>query len=243
MSKLTDAIRRSQRVESAPMGFGAARPAPKATMLVGYLPADGATADKGREAGADVLLLRSADVAGLNKLQNGTSPAGVWADFAAVATSDLQKAGVDFLVLDPDTTPAATLLNEDLGYVLVLPKDPDELLLHSLEPLSLDALLLTDLPSPLTVTRQIELTRVSAFTRKPLICQVKPDVSSEDLQCLRAAGCVLLLIEGAPEGITALKERVLSLPAKRRNRDERPVVSLPRGQAPAAEDDDDDDDE
>jgi hypothetical protein len=53
----------------------------------------------------------------------------------------------------------------------------------------------------------------------------------------------LLLIEGAPEGITALKERVLSLPARRRNRDERPVVSLPRGQAPAAEDDDDDDDE
>jgi hypothetical protein len=247
MSKLTDAIRRSQRIESAPMGFGAARPAPKATMLVGYVSDDAAAADRGREAGAEVVLLRSvarAVVAGdVEKLDAKSAPVGVWADFTNGAMAELQKAGVDFLVVNPDTTPAATLLNEDLGYVLVLPRDPDELLLRSLEPLSLDALLLADLPSPLTVTRQIELTRVSAFTHKPLICQVKPDVSTEELQCLRAAGCVLLLIEGATEGIGKLKEKVLSLPAKRRPRDDRPLVALPRGQAMPEGDDDDDDDE
>ena len=35
MSKLADAIRRTQRVDAAPMGFGAARSSAPPTMLVG----------------------------------------------------------------------------------------------------------------------------------------------------------------------------------------------------------------
>ena len=53
MSKLADAIKRSQRTESTPMGFGAARPAAKPSMLVGFLGAAGDVV-KARDAGADV---------------------------------------------------------------------------------------------------------------------------------------------------------------------------------------------
>lgn len=230
MSKLADAIRRSQRIESAPMGFGAARATPKATMLVGAIASDAAAATKAREAGAEVVIVKdAAAVSGVTDV-----PAGVWG-----SSGD----GADFLVIDPEKTPASELLNEDRGYVLILPDAPEELFLRSLDSLQLDAVYLEKVPSPLTVTRQIELGRISGLARKPLVCSVKADAGKEDLQCLRAAGVVLLLIDGAPEGIKQLKETVLSLPAKRQRREDRPGVSLPRSAAPAEHDHDEDDDD
>jgi hypothetical protein len=249
MSKLADVIRRSQRIESAPMGFGAARPAPKATMVVGYVADDVAGAEKGAGAGAEVVVLRSSKevtAADAEKLKAaaGSAVVGLWGPVGSGQADELQKTGIDFVIFDPDTTPATALLNDDLGYVCVLPAEPDELLLRSLEPLGLDGLYLSDLPSPLTVSRQIELTRVAAFAHKPLICPAKAEAAKDELQCLRGAGAVVLLVSGAAEGVMQLKETVLSLPVRRQRREERAVVSLPRGAAPAApEEDDDDDDE
>ena len=246
MSKLGDAIRRSQRVEAAPMGFAAARPAPKATMLVGYIGTDAGSLEKAREAGAEVVLGRSASEISPSTAERlhsgaGATPLGLWGAIGSNGTADLHKNGVDFLVIDPETTPAATLLNEDLGYVLVLPEEPDELFLRSIEPLSFDALYLSSVPSPFTVAKQITLNRIATLARKPLACSVSPSSGTDDLQCLRAAGVALLLVEGDVAGVTQLKESVLSLPARRQRRDDRPVVSLPRGQVPAENDDDDDD--
>jgi len=247
MSKLADAIRRSQRVEAAPMGFGAARPTQKATMLIGYLSNGSTNVDKACEAGADFVLAKStakevtaAEAEALSAGATG-APAGIWGSVGA-ATADLQKSGLDFLVIDPEKTPAAALLNEELGYVLVLPDEPGELFLRSLEPLSLDAVYLNTIPSPFTVAKQIDLTRIASLARKPIVCSVKADIGKDDLQCLRAAGVALLLVEGDPLGVKRLKETVLSLPARRQRRDERPVVSLPRGQVPTENDDDDGDD-
>jgi hypothetical protein len=245
MSRLADAIRRSQRVEAAPMGFGAARPAPKATMLVGYLSAGATNVDKALEAGADVVLVKSnagsISAGDLEALKSGAAatPAGVWGSDGR--SDELQKGGVDFLVVEPEKTPAAALLNEELGYVLVLPDDPDELLLRSLEPLSFDAVYLNSIPSPFTVAKQIALTRIASLTRKPIACSVKADQSKDDLQCLRAAGVALVLVEGDAAGVKQLKETMQALPPRRQRRDERPVVSLPRGQVPSDEDDDGDD--
>jgi hypothetical protein len=212
------------------MGFGAARATPKATMLVGAVAKDAAEATKAREAGADVVIVKdAAAVSGVTDV-----PAGVWGP-----TGD----DADFLVIDPETTPASALLNEERGYVLVLPDAPEELYLRSLSSLQLDAVYLEKVPSPLTVARQIELGRIAGLAGKPIVCSVKADAAKDDLQCLRAAGVALLLIDGAPDGIKQLKETVLSLPAKRQRRDERPGVSLPRSAAPAEHDHEDDDDD
>ena len=247
MSKLADAIRRVQRTEAAPMGFGAARPAPKATMLVGHLSSATTDAGKAKEAGADIIISKSSSAAvsageaEALKTSAADTPAGIWGKVGG-DSAELQKGGIDFLVIDPETTPAAALLNEELGYVLVLPDEPEELFLRSIEPLSLDAIYLSNVPAPFTVTKQLVLVRISTLARKPLVCAVKADVSKEDLQCLRASGVALVLVEGDPAGIARVKETVLSLPARRQRRDDRPVVSLPRGQVPSENDDDGEDD-
>jgi len=247
MSKLADAIRRSQRVEAGPIGFGAARPAPKPSMLTGYagLLAGAAAA---HAAGAEVVLvdaraggLAAADVKKLRG-QAGDSPLGAWASVAdAEAAKSLREAGLDFLVVEADSTPASVLLDDQLGYVLALTGPFDEHFLRSLEPLAFEALLLTEPPDTLTVARQIELTRVSALARKPLLAFAEPGITGDDLQCLRAAGIVGVLV--SEDAVSAVKERVAALPPRRGRRDERAVVSLPRGPVAAAADEDDDDDD
>jgi hypothetical protein len=249
MSKLADAIRRTQRIESAPMGFGAARLAPKATMLVGYTAGDAAGLQSGREAGADVVLLTSggavatADVEKL-KAAAGDAAAGVRGQFAPEAAAELQKAGLDFVVVDADSTRAAVLLNEDLGFVLALPEAPDELFLRSLEPLSLEAVLLHGSSAePLTVTRQIELSRIAMLARKPLLVSVDAGIAKEELECLRAAGAAVVLVSGAPDSVAKLKETVLTLPPRRVRREDRAVVSLPSRHVHEHDHDHDDDDD
>src|SRR5439155_23119018 len=163
MSKLSDAIRRVQRIDAAPMGFGAARATVKATMLVGVMtPATGVKA--AWENGADIVIvdartgtLSAADV---KKAAEGNSqaPLGAWqSNPDRELAAELQKAGLDFLLLTADATPAETLLVEDLAFVLALPEEAEYLFLRALEELNLDGLLLNRVPSPLTVSGQFGL--------------------------------------------------------------------------------------
>jgi len=254
MSKLADAIKRSQRTEATPMGFGAARPAAKPSMLVGFL---GAAADleKAREAGAEILIV-DAHPAGLGKLLGASpelpadafkadpskdqAPAGIYTDPDVAGAKALKERGFDFIIFEPGGTPAAATLDEDLGYVLAL-SSHDETFLRSLGALQLEAIFFGDMPSPLTVAKQLEVMRAASLAGKPLLVRVPADVSNEDLQCLRGTGVVGLLVSAA-DAVTKVKETVAAMPARKARRDEsRPVVSLPRGQAPAEEDGEDDD--
>lgn len=211
-------------------------------MLVGFF---GAAADaaKGRDAGADFLLIDGRSD-GLNvkslREQAGDLPLGVWTAVQdSAAARALRDGGVDFLVVDEDS-PAAALLDDDLGYVMALPAQPEEEVLRSLSLLSLEALLLGSVPSPLTVSGQMELGRAGGLTRQPLICEVDGTASGDDLLCLRAAGVACVMTSAA--SVAAVKETVMGLPPRRSRREERAVVSLPRGQAVQHDDEDDDDD-
>jgi len=237
------------------MGFGAARPAAKPTMLVGFV-GPSAEAEKAREAGAEIVMVDARPPGMVTRFLGGANdvhpdaeklrataadlPAGVLASPDVEGVKLLKNAKLDFLAFESDHTPAAALLDEDLGYVLVLPPSPEELFLRSLDPLNLEALFLDHLPSPLTVSRQIELTRIARLASKPIIARVPGNISSEDLQCLRAAGVIVVVVEAAAD-VTKVKEVVASLPVRKPKRDEaRPVVALPRGTAPAEEHEDDD---
>jgi hypothetical protein len=243
MSKLGDAIRRTMRAEAAPMGFGAARPQPKATMLVGVLARAGT-----RVEGADVIVIdapgglpSAADVKAASEANNG-AVIGVRTNKAErEALAELGKSGLGFLLFDPDSTPAAALLEDEVGFVPALPADPEESYLRSLAPLSLDAFYLDTLPSPLTVARQLELTRIGVLGQHPVIAKVPADAGKSDLECLRAAGVAVLLVEDVSK-VGQLKETVLSLPPRRARKDERPsMVALPRTQPPHEHEEDDDD--
>jgi len=245
MPKLADAIRRTQRVESAPMGFGAARSAAPPTMLVGAL-IDGDDVASVVAAGADVVLLNvggSLSAENVKKAREA-APAAVIGAMASVADSDeakaLKDAGLDFLVVS-DLTPAAALLEDDLGYALALPNQPEELFLRSLGPMSFEVLYLAETPSPLTVGGQIALSRVAALAGKPLLTRAPGDASKDDLRCLRSVGVAGVITDAA--GVAALKDTVASLPPRRGKREDRAVVSLPHGSVAAHEHDDDDDDD
>lgn len=245
MSKLADAIRRSQRVEAAPMGFGAARSAPKPSMLVGAL-VKASEVEAAVTAGADLVLIESNTALKPDAVQKARKAAGEAALGAIAAVSDsaaaeaLKTAGLDFLIVRDDT-PAAALLEDDLGYALALPSQPEELFLRSLEPLSFEALYLAQTPSPLTVAGQIELSRIAALARKPLLSSTPAAASKDDLRCLRAVGVVGVITNAA--GVAQLKETVASLPPRRGKREERAVVSLPHGAQPGHSHDDDEDDD
>jgi hypothetical protein len=237
------------------MGFGSARPASKPSMLVGFV---GATADaeKAKDAGADIVMVDARPagmvtrfLGGANDVQadahklrdaSGDVPAGLLASPDAEGVKLLKGAKLDFLAFEAEHTPAASLLDEDVGYVLAIPQLPDELFLRSLEPLNLEALYLNEVPHPLTVMRQIELSRTAMLAHKPIIAKVPSGVSSDDLQCLRAAGVVALLVENAAD-IAKVKEAVAALPVRKPKRDEaRPMVSLPRGAAGGEEHEEED---
>jgi len=243
MSKLAEAIRRTMRAESAPMGFGAARPAPKPTMLVGVI-GPAATAPD-----ADVIVVDSGDrlpappdIARLREA-NAAAAIGVKARNADRATlAELAKQGLDFFLFDPESTPASALLEDSLGFVLALPGSIDAEYLRSLEALSLDAFYLENLPSPLTVQRQLELMRIAVIGRRPVMARVPGDGDATELETLRAAGVAVLLLED-PSGVKKLKEAVLALPPRRARREERPVVSVPRTALQPEHDHDDDDDD
>jgi hypothetical protein len=225
------------------MGFGTARPPAKATMLVGVL---APTADVSAARGADILILdglkgipAAADISRAREA-NGQAALGLRAanvDRAALA--ELRSAGLDFLLCDA-ATPASALLEEELGFVLALPSQPEEILLRSLEPLTLDALYIEEAPSPLTIAGQIELMRIGVLGRRPLMAKVTPNADQSELECLQAAGVAVLVLEDA-SGVERLKEAVLALPPRRARRDDRPTVAVPRGPAQPSEDDDDDD--
>jgi hypothetical protein len=243
MSKLADAIRRTQRVDTAPMGFGAARNATPPTLLVGTV-VDVAGAGSAAAAGADIVIIdakgRTISADDVKKAREAAKDAVIGA-VATVADSAgaaaLKDAGLDFLVVT-DSTPAAALLEDDLGYALTLPNAPEELFLRSLAPMTFEALYLAETPSPLTVAGQIGLSRIAGLAGKPLLTSAPAAASKDDLRCLRSVGVAGVITDVA--GVATLKETVKSLPPRRSRREDRAVVSLPHGSVAAHDDDDDD---
>jgi hypothetical protein len=222
------------------MGFGSARATQRPSMLVGFI-GDAADLDAAVKAGADFALVESGPAPDAKDLRGkaGDLPLLVSSKLTGRDAADaLHEAGVDAALVSDDT-PASALLIEDLGYVLTLPAAAEELYLRSLDSLNLEAVLLRTLPAPLTVAAQIQLNLIAGLARKPLLCLLDAVLDKDDLQSLRAAGAVGLLTSAA--NVAGLKEAVAALPPRRQRRDDRPMVSLPRGQAPAEHDDDDDD--
>ena len=217
------------------MGFGAAKTESRPTMLVGFFGAEAQIA-AARDAGADFILVDARDGkldAAKAREAAGDLPLGAWTIVQdSAAAKELRESGVDFLLVGEES-PAASLLDEDLGYVLALPPQPEELFLRSLEQLPLEALMLHNIPSPLTVAGELELSRTGSLARRSMLCETAASASVDDLRCLRAAGVAGVMTQ--VDGLAQLKETVQSLPPRRTRREERAVVSLPTGQA-AAED-------
>jgi hypothetical protein len=247
MSKLSDVIKRAGRTAPAPFGFAAkAAPAASPTMLciVRLNANEGSKAEEVAKKGADAVIIDGAD-------------AGKVKDFAKKASglllgvqpqkperdqvSALREAGADFVVLDAESGMADALLEENIGFVLRARADADDTRLRMLADLNLDALIPPPPDGSLTIERLLDLRRLSALGRTPLLIEVTGEVDASRLQTLRESGVAGVILEGSALGrLSKFRETIAALPTRGKRREERGDAMIPAA-AMASHDHDEDD--
>jgi hypothetical protein len=252
MSKLATLLRRISRSEPAPMGFAAAASRtrnPEMLVAVSINGLDLKAATAAAEKGADFLVLEDGDLENdADKIRAITEGVGVPCGLRLTSTAaDAAKArglGLDYLRIEDDDTPAATLLDDEMGFVLAIDDAASDTTLRTLSSMPIEALFAGSIKAPFTIRRQIELRRLSGFAGKPLLLRGSDGLTSADLECLRDSGVAALFVDAgdAARQLPALKEAIAAMRPRRRRRDERqeaaPVLpSVSRG----GEDEDEDD--
>ncbi len=233
MSRLADKIRRAGRVEAAPIGFGLAAERRASPTLLCLLRLDKDEVSKvgdAAAAGADAVILSGLDAGKLGDAikKIGDLPVGLClgnAERAAVAAA--REAGADFVLLD-ERASAEAVLEEGVGLVLSVGADTGDTELRVMAGLPLEALEVPAVREPLTLRGMMELRRLSLLSQTPLLVEVQPEIGASRLQALREAGAVGVILDGKhADGLTALRQAVLSLPPRGRRREERPEAILP----------------
>ena len=244
MSKLADKIRKALKFDAAPLGFMAAKAAPEATMILCGIARDAKDAAELAKRGADAVIIggngkaaRAEDTGHAD-----TAIAGAWIEGEADA-SQFKQAGFDFVAFDPDRTASTAVLEEGIGYVLALPLDASDNDLRALESFQLDAIDIGKVDKTLTVRRQMELRRISALTRKPLMAHVAGDITGPSLQALRDTSVMIVASEHGGD-IEKLRKAIDELPPRSRRRDDgdRPTPLVPASAAVGGDEHDHDDD-
>ena len=245
MSKLADKIRAASRPQSQSLGFGAARATGGATMVLAGIAGDAGAAAAVVAAGADIVVVGTASSPARPSGVDAGAPAGAWIAGSGDADAKAFKdAGFDFVIFDPDKAAAADLLEENIGYVMSVPADLSDAEIRTLEAFQLDAIYVGEIKGALTVRRQIDLRRLVAMTRKPLMAAVDAGIAPTELQALRETSVAVVMAEGAKD-VEALRKTIDALPprARRKDGDERPTPLVPQSLASAGEEHDHDDDE
>ena len=244
MSKLVQRLERLGRDAPAPMGFGfSSRRQPTPQML---LLASCATAEEVSEealAHLDGVLLTSSNPT--DDVNAGDTPWGVMLPEAgADAIGPLRQKGCDFIALTAGGIHLDSLKDEDLGRVMVTPRDLSTERAHSLGDLPVDAVLLAEaLSPPLTLQALMDLSALRGEIGKPALVFLSSVPSAWEVECLRdigVDGVVMDASHASADELEALKQHILALP-RRRPRGERPTPSVP--QAALSSDADLDEDE
>ena len=230
MSKLVEKIRSASRSEPQPLGFGSAKVTVTPTMVLAGAAADAAGASELAKRGADVVIVGAASsppAAGSGKDVAGAIAGARVAGKTANEATAYREGGYDFVVFDPNSASATALQDEKIGYVLALPADLTDNEIRTLESFQLDAIDVGVLSTPLTVRRQIDLRRIFALTRKPLMATIDAAISPAELQALRDTNVLVVMVEGA-DSVERLRKTIDALPPRsRRKDDDRPTPLVP----------------
>lgn len=232
MSKLTTLLRRTTRTEPTPMGFAVSAGRAKNPALLVTLALDELSVERAKaaaEAGVDSILLTTGDLQddteALRALTAAVSvPCGLRVDGQTASPAAARAAGLDYLRIEDDSAPATLLLDEETGYILAVDEDAPDTFLRILETMPFAALYAGTVRPALSIRRQIELRRLSGFSRKPLIVQVKDQMQPGDLEALRDSGVAALLLEASDrdaETIIALRRAIELVPPRQRRRSDR----------------------
>ena len=238
MTKLSDAIQSARRHGGRSIGFGTTgnTEQPKRGLLIASIGSDAA--------GADVhIATESASIAPAAGA-NADIPLGLAAEALTRADVDAsQQAGAAFVIIDPTTTNADALLNDELEYGFRIALDADEGQLRAIGSLRPAIVIVVTLTEPLPVTDMLALRRAVMLTGAPAGVRIDASASAAHLQSLRDSGAAVVgLLDPSPADVDALRARIAELPepARKRRSDAAPTVP---GAVPAAANDDDDFDE
>lgn len=244
MSKLADKIKKAMRVDSQPIGFAATKSEPQPTMVLAALARSAADAADLVKRGADVVIIGGpSSPASPDAPKTAEGVLGAWISGSREDEAKaFREAGYDFVVFDPNSAAATALLDDQVGYVISVPPDLSDTEVRTLESFNLDAVYVGKIEGALTVRRQMELRRLFAMARKPLMASVSGKVGVAELQALRDANVAVVVAE-SPGEVEALRRTIDTLPPRTRRRDaeERPAPLVPRAAAADEHDHDDDD--
>lgn len=250
MSKLSDQIRRSSRVEPAPIGFAAAaakKASPTMLCLVRLSKGEVGKAEEAVNKGADGVILEGLDAGKAKDAVKKAGAAFVGAEVSEASRGDvaaLREAGADFAVFTLESV-ADAMLEEKIGLVLSLSGDEDDTTLRLLGDMGLDALIVPGPGGKLSVQELLGFRRLAALARTPLLTEVEADASADLLQALREAGVAGVIVEASGIGkLEGLRARIAGLPARGKKKEERPEAMVPAGaMAGGNHEHEDDDDE
>jgi hypothetical protein len=232
------------------VGFNRAVQEKPRAMLLGTIAADAASAKKGLDSGADVVIIRAADAAAAAKAiaDVGSTKACIGVQVPALddaGAEALRKAGCDFVISPLESTSSTAVDSERMGHVVALPEVIDDTTLRALGPLGLDGLFVDKLDGTLTLASQINMVRLASFSSTPLLGTVAVKAPVAELRVLRDSGVAVVV---APEGTSAgdlakLTESLKAVPPKKSRRDGGDIAMIPAGRPAAEESEDDDDDD
>ena len=243
MSKLVQRLERLGRDAPAPMGFGfSARRQPAPQMLL--LASCAAPVELSEEALAhlDGVLITSLNPT--DDVKTGETPWGIMLpEITGDAIGPLREKGCDFIALAAGGVHLDSLRDEELGRVMVTPRELSTEQAHSLGDLPVDAVLLAEsLSPPLTLQALMDLSALRGEIGKAALVLLSGVPSAWEVECLRDIGVDGVVVNAAHAGAAALEElkkHILALP-RRRPRGERPAVSVAQPAVAAGADLDED---
>jgi hypothetical protein len=233
MSKFTDKLERIYKSAAPAMGFR--RPADEAELppllLVADLTRAGVKKAKSIvDSGIDAAIVSSESVDAISFKELATGiPLGLLLDknIDQAKIQELINSGCDFVVFGLET-PLEAVNKEGLGRILKIEPSLAPVLIRAINELSfsIDAVLVAEDNSSITIERLLTCQLFVSLVNKPLLINVNASLTSGELSSLHGTGAKgIILPEGAPIKVfDELKKAISSLPKTPRRKTKSSVL-------------------
>jgi len=237
MSKFIERLKQVLQPAPQPMGFRTNNSEQQRPRIQLIARAETEVAE-GKLAAADAAVFTS------GKINQSEIVKGIWLK-AADKAENAAKAGADFIVMPTDSSVIS--LDRKIGRVLEVSNANADILLRIIGDLPIDAVIMAEDGSKLTWQKLMQYQRFAALIDKPIIVQVMPDVTIEELQSIWDTGVSGIMLkvskEADADNLLSLRNKIDKLTFPVRRKKEKIQATLPNISVPAEEPEEDDDDD
>jgi hypothetical protein len=210
--------------------------------------------------GADALLLTVEDLGkdskALAKMNRAKADVPWGVSLEAASKQDVEQLielGCDYVIFNPAQTPAAVLMEERIGKVLIIDASLPENLVKAINRLQVDAVLLSPGngdESTFTVYQLMVLERLAGSSGKYVLATMPSGLSTSDIEILWELGVRGVVVdmtgEQPEQRLSQVKEAIQKLPTTRKKSKEKFRATLPaasRSSEKETQEEDDEDEE